>query len=155
MMVNPMGLLFCVGMIAATVYKRFEGCPVRYNCAVMLMAVAGTILFFTTMYFDGHGVRTSFFCLMLFAGALSIERFIARNKTVSMLVGPLVYLGSISYSIYLLHMLFLDNFRIADLPLPVRILLPLTLGVILIASALSYELIEKRLSGRLKKMLGL
>lgn len=155
MTVNPMGLLFCVGMIAATVYKRFAGCPVRYNYAVLIMAVAGMILFFTTMYFDGHGDRTSFFCLMLFAGALSMERFIVRSRMVLLFIRQLVYWGTISYSIYLLHMLFLNNFHLPDLPLPAWILLPLTVGAILLASALSYEWIEKRLSGRLKRVLGL
>lgn len=155
MMVNPMGLLFCVGMIAATVYKRFAGCPARYNCAVLTIAILGMILFFKTMYFDGHGPRTSFLCLMLFVGALSMERFIDRRRTAASVVQPLVYLGTISYSIYLLHMLFLNNFHIPSLPLPAWVLLLLSLVAILLASAMSYELIEKRLSGRLKRMLRL
>lgn len=155
MTVNPMGLLFCIGMIAATVYRRFAGCPARYNLYVFIAALAGCLLFFTTMHFDGHGVRTSFFCLMLFAGALSLERFVAAGKTVVRAIAPLVYLGTISYSIYLLHILFIVNFPVPGLPLPVWILLPLTLGLILAASALSYELIEKRLSGWLKKVLRL
>lgn len=153
MMVNPLGLLFCIGMLAATVYRRFAGCPVGCNIGVSIASVCGTVLFFTTMYFDGHGIRTSFLCLMLFAGALSVERFIPAGRNVSRLLAPWVYLGTISYSIYLLHMLFLVNFHLPDLPLPGWVLLPLTVGLIIFASAASYELIEKRLSGRLKRVL--
>lgn len=153
MIVSPMMLLFAVGMIAAFVYKRFKACPDGYNIATLLLSAFGIVVFFVFMNFDGHGVQTSFFCLMLFVAALSVERFITNNRYVLRSIQPFVYLGTISYSIYLLHLLFIGNFHIPELPLPEWMKILMVVAATIIASAFSYEMIEKRLSGRLKRLL--
>ncbi len=74
---------------------------------------------------------------------------------------PLLYLGEISFSIYMWHALlgkmFQDSYRAAGLPalsVPVSVgLLIALIGVILVVSALSYHAIELRLSVALRKRL--
>lgn len=155
MMLNPLILLFGVGIVLGYLYKKSRGLAPGYDLVALTVACAGIVLFFNRMGFDEHGLRSSFFCFCLFVAALSTERFLERSHRTQQLLRPLVYLGTISYSIYLTHMIFVSKTEITHLPIPAWLTLLLLLGLTVGLSHITHALIEQRLSGYLKRKLGL
>jgi peptidoglycan/LPS O-acetylase OafA/YrhL len=93
--------------------------------------------------------------LTVAALALLILALAQNEQPMRMLFGNRVsvYLGEISFSIYMLHWLVIQNAEHWGLPaLPVSWRLPALLAVILVGSALSYHLIEQVSRRRLRDL---
>lgn len=155
MAMNPMVLLFGVGILLGALYQTSRRWHPAFDLIPFAAATVGIVLMIVRPRFDGHGPATSLFCLLVFVAGLSLERVLDRSRKVSAAVRPLVYLGNISYSIYMLHVLFLSEKLLQPLShtpgwVRVTVILTLTVG----SSALSYHLIEKRFSNFLKRNLG-
>jgi peptidoglycan/LPS O-acetylase OafA/YrhL len=149
--VLPWGVLgrmfeFALGMMVAV---RLQEGKLPSPRTTKLLYVAMPLLL-GTAYFSGSRLdilhpltdlcwSLSFLCLLLLATVNKslVQRFFAWK--------PLVFLGQMSYSVYLTHEIFMGylfHYWRTSLPPPIYLLIPVV-GIVLAASYIFYRLIEK------------
>lgn len=153
MMINPLGLLFCIGIIVSSLYQRSRMLGPKFDLYMLTAATTCILIFFLFMHFDGHGIQTSFFGLSLLTAALSLERFLVKSPEALRYTQPLIFLGNISYSIYMTHLLFANYAVCSQLPPWLSMLWIITTTIVV--STATHYLIEKRLTNYLKHRLNL
>lgn len=150
---NPIILEFGFGVIAGLLYKYFLKRGIRINILIPLIVTTGIVFgihqMILPMYNIFTGIAFSFLVLTL---SLS-ERFFK-----STLFTPLIYLGNISFSLYLLHSplgSFVTNKVEVFFPGIMHSVpgLIFTLLTAVIASHFSYKHLEIRLSNSIKTKL--
>lgn len=156
MIMNPLTLLFGIGIIMGYFYKKTEHCKSIYKIIIFTFSFIALLTFSDWSYFDGHGLRSSLYSLLLFIALLSLEKFIVANKIIYNISKPFVYLGTISYSIYLTHLLLIKREGVVMVEgMSPFLNLGLVLVAIIIISSISYYLLEKKLCNYLRKKLKL
>jgi peptidoglycan/LPS O-acetylase OafA/YrhL len=119
----------------------------------------GAFVFLVAQFLMLQFMKEEFVFVLLSVGLIFCLSHAEGSVTRVLNSKPLLYLGEISFSIYMWHALigkmFQDAYRAAGLPtlsVPVSIgLLIALIGVILVVSAVSYHVIELRLSVALRK----
>jgi len=151
---NPVMLYFLLGVILGWVY--LTSFTIK-SYSVNLLMVGISLLYFWLAYFGVGRFPDSVFTNLLSCGALLFSLLMLHKNRVVTVYKPLVYLGDISYSLYLVHPLV-----IVFLPRILRSvgldawakgpgLYVLALTVILALSVLSYEIIERRILSRISR----
>lgn len=156
MITNPVILFFVVGVIIGLFYLS------QYSINSLTWArslVAGALLFFVLSYFGAIKLPEGYYSNILVCGLLLLALLLRNKVKPYRLPKFLVYLGDISFSLYLVHpivIIFLPRiFHVfnADIlltkPWYIFIVFPVIIGL----SSLSYFLIEKRLCDRLSALL--
>lgn len=152
MITNPVILFFVVGVLIGLFYGS------RYNINSLIWArslVVGALLVFVLSYFGVIKLAEGYYSNILVCGILLFALLLRNKVKPYRLPKFLVFLGDISYSLYLVHpivIIFLPRiFRSlnADIlltkPWYIFIIIPVIIGL----SSLSYFLIEKWLCDRL------
>lgn len=156
MMLNPMLLLFGIGIFIGYLYAKLKKAKKPYHLMAFTLSVIAMFLFcLSGSYWGGHGVRVSIFCTLLLILFLSLERFIVHGKTIYKLLLPFIGFGSISYSVYLLHLMVLNQPFFKTVPEHEVFRFLLVFACIIAVSCVSYYYVEKRLTKYLHRKLHL
>ncbi len=153
---NPVILFFVVGILVGLFYKS------NYSIESLLIAkvvVVLAIVIFTLGYFGVYAVGAGYYFNMAICGLL-LFALLLRNKVKSYsLPKPFVFLGDISYSLYLVHPLvlvflprlisFLNVDFLLIKPWYFFVATPIIIGL----ASLTYILVEKRFCGWLSTTL--
>ncbi len=152
LMTNPVVLFFVVGILIGLFYVS------KYKVKNLLLAqfvVAAAILTFVLAYFGAYKFQAGYYSNMFICGFLLFALLLRSKVKPYELAKPLVFLGDISYSLYLVHplvIIFLPRiflFFKADILLLKPWYFFIASTAVIGLSCLSYFLIEKRLCNRL------
>lgn len=147
---NPLMLYFLLGVFLGNIYPliKLKDMAVKF---IMLFGIA-TFIFY---YFSQ---QRNFYLDLIFSGTLIFSLVSADKSSINFPNSQFLnYLGNISYSIYLVHPIFLLflpgylehlNIPVLDYPLMVFSLIAI---LTMFSSYITYELIEKRFTSFLKK----
>jgi len=99
LMTNPIIWQFLAGVTIGLLYPYLKNTPAKWSFPLLFLAIAAAVW---GMYFNGynnHGIDSAgAFLTLLFLAVVICDRYLARYTP-----RFLVYLGKISYSLYLLH----------------------------------------------------
>ncbi|WP_320052735.1 acyltransferase [uncultured Acetobacteroides sp.] len=156
LMTNPVILFFIVGVLIGLFYISRHSIP---NILLSQCLAGIAIVVFILSYFGLITLPKSYYSNILVCGLL-LFALLQRNKIKPfVLPKPLVFLGDMSYSLYLVHplvIIFLPRiFRIfkAGVILASPWYFLIVMSVVLGLSVISYNLIEKQLCSRLISLL--
>lgn len=153
-MASPVMLYFLLGIGIGWVY--LTSFSIKSGTINMLM-VGASFAYFWLTYFGVGRFYDSVFTNILSCGTLLFSLLMLHKNRVVTVYKPLVYLGDISYSLYLIHPLV-----IVFLPKILRsiglrelakgpMLYVIALAVILLLSIVSYEIIERKTVSRISR----
>ncbi len=151
-MASPVMLYFLLGVLLGWIYQ--SSFAIKSHTISFLMVGVSLVYFWLAYFGIGH-LSNNIFANMLSCGALLFSLLMwHKNRPISFFK-PLVYLGDISYSLYLVHPLV-----IVFLPKILRsvgfaslakgpVLFVLAIIVILIISVIIYEFLERKMLSRI------
>jgi peptidoglycan/LPS O-acetylase OafA/YrhL len=143
---------FLMGNITGLAFIKLKGKSINVNVQVLLLIVFLFLFFMLLKYplpLNYHnGFLAIVFCPIILLLAIS------KNWITNILkLKPLVYLGDISYGIYILQVPIYYYFASIFKYLNIKPYFICYLGVLLLLSSLSYSFIEKPIRNRIKKAL--
>ncbi len=149
---SPVMLYFLLGIAIGWVY--LSSFTVRHSVSILMVVASFT--YFWLAYFGVFRFSDGVFANILASGTLLFSLLMLhKNKSIKV-YKPLIYLGDISYSLYLIHPLvivFLPKLLklsgVNDIARPALFVIAMVLIVAL--SILSYEIIERRILGRISR----
>lgn len=137
---------FLLGMMGVYVYDLFKKADVRISSFMMLVSVF-LLLHFPRDLSVHNGILAPFFLLMIVGIALR-EPLLLRVK-------PMVFLGEISYGIYILQAplyYFVDYINTKQWHLPERSMFFLYVSILILLATLSYYLVEQPLRKKISSL---
>lgn len=148
---NPVSWLFIAGVFTAKLRPALISLPFALRLLMLICSVAFVVGCFTAHLFNGHGINGSGFpLLLLFIGVVANHDWLDPRSP-----RWLVFIGDISFSLYLLHTLLITGLekrlRWTGLTDGVMGFIFYTLIAILVAT-LSFRLIEKPFLSREKRL---
>lgn len=150
---SPVMLYFLLGIGLGWVY--LSSFTLKHNISRLLVGVS--LIYFWLAYFGLGRFADSVFTNMLTCGGLLFSLLMLHKNRRVKVYKSLVYLGDISYSLYLIHPLvivFLPKIlRLSGLGYMANgpILFVMALLIILVLSSVSYEVIERKILSRLSR----
>jgi len=153
-MASPVMLYFLLGVLLGWIYQS----PFTIKSPTITFLMVGvSLVYFWLAYFGIGHLSNNIFANMLSCGALLFSLLMWHKNRPIFFFKPLVYLGDISYSVYLVHPLV-----IVFLPKILRsvgfaslskgpALFVLAIIVILIISIISYEFLERKMLSRISR----
>lgn len=150
---SPVMLYFLLGIGLGWVY--LSSFTLKHNVSRLLVCIS--LIYFWLAYFGIGRFSDSIFTNILTCGGLLFSLLMLHKNRRVMVYRPLVYLGDISYSLYLIHPLvivFLPKILCSiGLSMLAKgpILFVIALLFIFTLSAISYEVIERRMLSRLSR----
>ena len=153
-MASPVMLYFLLGIGIGWVY--LSSFSIKSRALIMLM-VGSSLIYFWLAYFGDGRFANSVLTNLLTCGALLFSLLMLHKNRVVVVSNLFVYLGDISYSLYLVHPLvivflpkILKNVGLAGLAKGPTLYV-LALIFILALSMVSYELIERKILNRISR----
>ncbi|MFN3189443.1 MAG: acyltransferase family protein [Aureliella sp.] len=152
---------FCIGIILAIHWKWIQ--PRVANASPNAIVVAATMVIVIASHFLWNDLVSVIAAIPLLAGLAAKEN--ARNdkeasRTTSTVARPFIYLGKISYAVYLSHLIVQSGYRIFETkffgePTPSLAWLGfgIRLGIVLIGSTALHHMIEVPARNRIRNWL--
>lgn len=157
---DPLILEFLVGFALGAVFFHPD-LPRKHIILVTIGAIS--LVLFAAVLASGVDLSQSRFERFVtygFAGisTVAIVLCLENRITQSALLRPLIYVGTVSYSVYLTHVLFLNLFLVATLRILNLGLSPIVANIacyvfVLLAGSVYYRIVERTLSDRFAKVL--
>jgi peptidoglycan/LPS O-acetylase OafA/YrhL len=151
LLTNPILIFFIVGVLLGLIYNSSF---IIKSKALQIALVVISLVYFFLLYFKAAHFLNGFF-ISMFSSTFLVFSLLLFNKGIGIRVPSfLVYLGDMSYSLYLVHpiviiglpsfLVFMNMGGVFN----TKFYFLICTGCILLLSIISYELIEKRLLKR-------
>lgn len=146
---NPVILFFVLGLLIGKLYQS----TINFNKLIWAnLFVIASFINFAGYYFDLFHVFSGFYTHLINCGLLILSTLLRDKLKPYKLPKLFIFLGDISFSLYLVHPIILFSFPIVlrqagfTMPLNGWAYLCSCLIVIILFSSITYQIIEKRLS---------
>jgi peptidoglycan/LPS O-acetylase OafA/YrhL len=146
---NPVILFFLLGLCIGKLYQS----TINFNRIIWAnLFVLASLINFAGYYFDLFHLFSGFFTHLFNCGLLILSALLRDKLKPYKIPNFLIYLGDISFSLYLVHPIILFSLPIVlrqigfTMPLNGWAYLFICLLVIILVSSITYQIVEKRLS---------